>query len=347
MKKIISILLVFCLLVCLVPFSASAVDNSRSYEISLTVNGSNEVWAKIGDVLTVNVTLRRTDSDASAPMYAFQDEIRYDDEFLEVVESGILTTNGIGTKNLTLLDGDRAFYMNFLSLNGGINWDSEVLLGSFQVRVLEDMGSTMLLNENVQIATKGGTDQYAVTVKDLLIILTDECIVHFDSCGGSPVEDQSLKLGDLVQKPKDPTREGYVFAGWYLEPELETLWDFENDTVRREMTLYAAWELAGTVHPEDPTAPNWLLPAGMILVAILLILILVVFGKKKVQFMVDGTVYHTVQVTRGGNLVLPVAPRKAGFCFAGWDDTTSGLCWDAGEHIVEKSMKLYAQWTQN
>ncbi|HEY8389363.1 MAG TPA: InlB B-repeat-containing protein [Clostridia bacterium] len=48
--------------------------------------------------------------------------------------------------------------------------------------------------------------------------------------------------------PEEPIREGYVFAGWYKEPECINKWDFENDIIYAskddfyENKLYAKWE---------------------------------------------------------------------------------------------------------
>ena len=36
--------------------------------------------------------------------------------------------------------------------------------------------------------------------------------------------------------PPDPEREGYVFGGWYKEPECINEWDFETDTLPEEIT---------------------------------------------------------------------------------------------------------------
>lgn len=53
--------------------------------------------------------------------------------------------------------------------------------------------------------------------------------------------------------PEDPTREGYVFVGWYKEPECITPWNFDTDTLPeakyndaqeelyQETILYAKW----------------------------------------------------------------------------------------------------------
>lgn len=41
--------------------------------------------------------------------------------------------------------------------------------------------------------------------------------VEFNSDGGSLTDPQIIPLGTKVTKPVDPTKEGYVFGGWYLE----------------------------------------------------------------------------------------------------------------------------------
>lgn len=66
--------------------------------------------------------------------------------------------------------------------------------------------------------------------------------VEFNSLGGTTVESQKLQYGDLVVVDEPPTREGYVFAGWYRDIMCENPWNLETDTVEQSMTLYAAWE---------------------------------------------------------------------------------------------------------
>ena len=55
--------------------------------------------------------------------------------------------------------------------------------------------------------------------------------VIFESNGGSAVESKSVMIGNYVEKPEDPTREGYLFDGWFEDEELTDEWDFENDSV--------------------------------------------------------------------------------------------------------------------
>lgn len=57
-------------------------------------------------------------------------------------------------------------------------------------------------------------------------------------------------------------REGYRLTGWYTDPALTRLWDFDADTVTANMTLYAGWEAEeapGT--PEKRGSTGWVLAA--------------------------------------------------------------------------------------
>lgn len=66
-------------------------------------------------------------------------------------------------------------------------------------------------------------------------------LVSFDSVGGTTVESQKRLYGELLEAPAPPTREGYVFDGWYRDINLTMEWDLDEDTVTEPMTLYAGW----------------------------------------------------------------------------------------------------------
>jgi uncharacterized repeat protein (TIGR02543 family)/LPXTG-motif cell wall-anchored protein len=81
--------------------------------------------------------------------------------------------------------------------------------------------------------------------------------VNFDSQGGSLVDSQTgMNIGDKVTEPAIPTREGYYFDGWYTEAECVTAWNFEDDTISGNMTLYAKWTKEIIVDPTKPTDPK-------------------------------------------------------------------------------------------
>ncbi len=66
--------------------------------------------------------------------------------------------------------------------------------------------------------------------------------VNFNSMGGTDVAPQDQMYGDLLDVPESPTREGYIFTGWYRDNACYVLWDMETDTVETDTTLYAGWE---------------------------------------------------------------------------------------------------------
>lgn len=80
----------------------------------------------------------------------------------------------------------------------------------------------------------------------------------FDSNGGSDVESVFNIAGNSrLTKPADPHNDGYTFTGWYKDAGCTVLWDFENDLVTGDITLYAGWKTAAANSPEpspDPTA---------------------------------------------------------------------------------------------
>lgn len=65
--------------------------------------------------------------------------------------------------------------------------------------------------------------------------------VTFDSQGGSEVASQSVYAGEKIVKPESPTKENEYFVDWYKEAECTNVWDFENETVSQDITLYAKW----------------------------------------------------------------------------------------------------------
>ena len=49
------------------------------------------------------------------------------------------------------------------------------------------------------------------------IEITEAVNVRFESNGGSDVERQRIQKGTKAKKPDDPTKDGYVFYGWYKD----------------------------------------------------------------------------------------------------------------------------------
>ncbi len=66
--------------------------------------------------------------------------------------------------------------------------------------------------------------------------------VTYDSKGGTDVPAQDYSYGELLTPPEPPTREGYIFTGWYTDYGCYVPWNLESDTIETDITLYAGWE---------------------------------------------------------------------------------------------------------
>lgn len=64
--------------------------------------------------------------------------------------------------------------------------------------------------------------------------------VSFDSQFGSEVATATVEKGTKVAKPQDPTKEDFIFGGWFKDATYETEYNF-NDAVTEATTLYAKW----------------------------------------------------------------------------------------------------------
>ena len=66
--------------------------------------------------------------------------------------------------------------------------------------------------------------------------------VTFNANGGSAVAVQEVEEGKTATEPADPTKEGFIFGGWYLTDTFDegTQFDF-TDVISADVTLYAKW----------------------------------------------------------------------------------------------------------
>lgn len=346
-KKIITIWL--CVLaVFFAALPAAALDESRSYVFDLSANGEHSITATPGEVITVTLALRRTDGGETGPMYAMQDEICYDASFFEIVEGSALLYSGVETTDIALRSGERAYYMNFVSLAGGADWSDNVTVGSFQVRVLAEEGVSALRSTACGVSLPDGSDSYVTAAEDLAVIVTTECTVHFESNGGSSVADQKVQYGELVAEPKEPQREDWRFNGWYSDLDQTQLWDFAADMVKGNMTLYAGWIQGESAAPMAEDF-DWRLPmlgVSVLLVLGLVLLLIVVLGRKTVEFdSCGGSEVESVRVRRGQSVARPQPPVKPGAVFDDWyEDEAYTKPWNFKRDKVKKNRTLYARW---
>jgi uncharacterized repeat protein (TIGR02543 family) len=143
--------------------------------------------------------------------------------------------------------------------------------------------------------------------------------VVFNADGGSPAPTSPIIVshGGKLPEPAAMTRTGYIFGGWFRENTFENQWNFANDTVTGNITLYAWWVVEGVGYA--------------------------------VAFYADGgspAPTSPIIVSRGEKIQEPAAMTKTGYTFDGWYEETTDTLWNFDEGITN-NITLYAKWTAN
>ena len=142
-----------------------------------------------------------------------------------------------------------------------------------------------------------------------------EYIVTFNTLGGSTIDALKVVEGQKVTKPQDPTKENYIFSGWYKEAGCTTVWDFDKETVMSNVTLYAKWVEAAQA-------------------------CVVTFDAQ------GGSEVASLTVNKGEKLVKPTDPTKEDCNFLGWyKDAAYTSAWEFGTDVVNDNITLYARWS--
>lgn len=144
----------------------------------------------------------------------------------------------------------------------------------------------------------------------------DDCVVTFNTAGGSVIEAQIIEKGTKAAEPTAPIKEGFVFQGWYVDQECTQAYDFEAP-VNSDITLYAKWG--------DAVVP---------------VSYVVSFDSK------GGSAVDAQTVTEGAAAVEPTAPTRAGFLFKGWYvDEAYTQAYDF-KIPVNANITLFANWEE-
>ncbi len=88
------------------------------------------------------------------------------------------------------------------------------------------------------VSASKNTISFETTHCSLFAVAERLPFIKFDTQGGSEVKKQSVKRGNLAQRPDNPQKYGYTFDSWLFE---NREWDFLTDTVTKDLTLVATW----------------------------------------------------------------------------------------------------------
>lgn len=147
---------------------------------------------------------------------------------------------------------------------------------------------------------------------------TQSFTVTFNKQDGSSNTEQSVTSGEKIIKPADPTRTGYTFGGWYKNEACTEPWNFDTDTVTKNLTLYAKWTREETVTGYTIT-----------------------FNGN------GGSVTpSTAKTGANGKLSSLPTPTRDGYQFEGWYTESTGGTKVSTATTFTQNTTIYAHWTK-
>ena len=179
---------------------------------------------------------------------------------------------------------------------------------------------------------QGGTDHFMLFAK-WTVAPSNVLDVTYSANGGQFADGNDVMLGKtdsngIARQPLAPTRDGYVFAGWYYHSNGTDQVDFNQPIVggSKHVNLFAAW----TPAKQDKTIDILYVANG-------------------------GTFFDGNETLQGvtdtdGVARLPLQPTREGYDFLGWSyDRDGNDPVDFTQAIVAGSghATVYAQWKQN
>ena len=158
----------------------------------------------------------------------------------------------------------------------------------------------------------------------------EKFIVKFETDGGTTIPNQIIEKGNKVAKPIDPVKDGYTFAGWFLDDEI---YDFD-EIVDNNIELKAKWEKIKDTNSDNNNnnnnKPTITTPT---------------VKKYTVTFNSSGgSAVSSQTVTEGGKVSKPSNPTRNGYTFVGW--TLNGNIYDFNS-AVNNNITLVAKWNEN
>jgi len=282
MKKIISALLMILVLSSLIT-GAFAEDDYKQYDFILTCNGEDNVTAEKDAVVTVKLSIRCLNFEEPTELAAYQTEICYDDEVLELVKGSMKLAEGVNAADIRTDEFGKRIRVSYAIPEETKLFKKETEVMTFDMKVLDEVGNTKLTQENYLVSTEDGYDTYDCSAEELTVVtesyIIPEHSVVFESMNGQTYDEVLITEGDTVSEPVTvPIREGYTFAGWYEDSECTQPYDFSKP-VDNSMTLYAKWDKT-----ETPMSP-WMIYAMIspVVIGILLFFLIRKNAKKKTE----------------------------------------------------------------
>ena len=155
--------------------------------------------------------------------------------------------------------------VNKVDISGNVKANFEVFIGSKLIFVAKlhsfinnkesedplyaghsDIITVKPINNKVQLVLKKSSADIDIGLEN-----EETFTITFNSLGGSSVESQSVEKNSNATRPDEPTKDGYVFVGWYTSTDdgdsLEVEFNFETP-ITSHITLYAKFVIPYTAN---------------------------------------------------------------------------------------------------
>lgn len=187
--------------------------------------------------------------------------------------------------------------------------DSEVTLSEVSIAVNDADAESE--TKTVTVRFGGKSARFEVTVSQVL------CAVTFDLGYDGQTSTASVRKGEKVERPQDPTQDSQIFDNWYADAGLTAVFDFDAP-ITQDVTVYAKW-LGDSAYFDVVFDQNY---AGAVETA-------------------------PQKVSEGGLAVRPTAdPERKGYAFEGWYVDAEGSAeFDFGS-VITGETTIYAKWTK-
>ena len=100
----------------------------------------------------------------------------------------------------------------------------------------ENGGPVNISSNTNQLTVDAAKGIQTLTIGKITYTVTFDANGH----GTAPATQTDIPMGGTVNKPADPTADGWTFGGWYKEAACTNAYDF-NSEVHSSFTLYAQW----------------------------------------------------------------------------------------------------------
>lgn len=316
--------------------TSSSISNNGSgglffYEGNIVVEGNTKIENNTSQSNGAGISMRT--SGADNPSLSIQDNVSIQGNHTSGYAGGIYIEKGV-------LDvDDNVIFCNNMADSGGADIWYRKAVTSVKLPAPADMNQKYLAdgkNETITGWYKDFSPRYAdadpkvsydytkhIGTGDVLLVAAYTPVTRYDVSFNLNYDDaptatvQKVENGKTATEPDPaPTREGYVFKGWYTEATGGDKYDF-SQSVTADTTLYAHWVKTYTVsyHLDD--------------------------GKGA-----EGADYTEKTVEENTEITLAAAPTKDGYTFTGWSDGTN--TYQPGATLtVNGDITLTAQWRKN